>query len=169
MKKFLSVLIVAAGLLVAGTNNLQAQGKIGYIDVNELIGSMPEAKKADTMLQQYQQALVQSANDKQSALAQAIEKFNTDSTKMSQAVKDVKRKEFQEKISELSGEEQKIQNELERKRQELAGPIQKKALDAIKDVAKDNGYNYVLPKEALLVAPPADDIMPLVKKKLGIK
>jgi outer membrane protein len=36
-------------------------------------------------------------------------------------------------------------------------------------VAKENGYNYVLAKEQLLVSPPADDLLPLVKKKLGIK
>ena len=29
---------------------------------------------------------------------------------------------------------------------------------AIQEVAKENGYTYVLPREALLVMPPADDI-----------
>jgi len=39
----------------------------------------------------------------------------------------------------------------------------------VQAVAKENGYTYVLTKEALLVSPPAEDILPLVKKKLGLK
>ena len=48
-------------------------------------------------------------------------------------------------------------------------PIQKKAIEAIQTVAKENGYAYVISKDQLLVSPPADDILPLVKKKLGLK
>ena len=44
-----------------------------------------------------------------------------------------------------------------------------KALDAIKAVAKENGYAYVLDNNAVLVGPPGDDILDLVKKKLGVK
>jgi len=36
-------------------------------------------------------------------------------------------------------------------------------------VAKENGYAYVYTKEALLVAPTSDDLLPLVAKKLNLK
>ncbi|MBL0145205.1 MAG: OmpH family outer membrane protein [Chitinophagaceae bacterium] len=42
-------------------------------------------------------------------------------------------------------------------------------MDAIKAVAKEAGYAYVLDVNSLIVAPPADDIIGLVKKKLNIK
>ncbi len=35
----------------------------------------------------------------------------------------------------------------QQKQQELISPIQKKALDAVQAVAKENGYAYVLSKE----------------------
>ena len=35
-------------------------------------------------------------------------------------------------------------------------------------VAKENGYSYIIDASALIVSPPGDDILPLVKKKLGI-
>ena len=37
------------------------------------------------------------------------------------------------------------------------------------EVAKENGYTYVFPREALLVMPPGDDLASLVRKKLNIK
>jgi outer membrane protein len=48
-------------------------------------------------------------------------------------------------------------------------PIQRKLQGAIQDVAKENGYTYIFPREALLVMPPADDISSLVRKKLGLR
>jgi outer membrane protein len=38
----------------------------------------------------------------------------------------------------------------------------------IADIAKANGYSYVFRKEALIVSPPADDILPLIKKKFEV-
>jgi len=168
MKKVLSVLMVALGI-AAFSQSAQAQTKIGYISFNEIVALMPEAKKADSALVQFRDALIQSAQDKETALNDAINKFNADSAKMTAAVKEVKRKELQQKLTELQGEEQRIQQELQKRQEELSEPIQKKAMDAVQAVAKESGYAYVLPKEYLIVSPPGDDLLPLVKKKLGLK
>ena len=88
---------------------------------------------------------------------------------MTSSVKEVKRKALQQQLQDLQGEDQRIQQELQKKQEELSTPIQKKAIDAVQAVAKESGYTYVLPKEAVIVGPPADDILPLVKKKLGLK
>ena len=53
--------------------------------------------------------------------------------------------------------------------QDLMAPIQRKAAENVQTVAKENGYSYVFLKDALLVSPPADDLLPIVKKKLGLK
>ncbi|MFT4022480.1 MAG: OmpH family outer membrane protein [Flavihumibacter sp.] len=160
---------MAAVGLVMVSSSANAQAKIGYISFNEVVSLMPEAKKADSTLNQFRDALIASAQDKENALNEAIQKFNKDSTTMAAAVKDVKRKDLQAKLQELQGEEQRIQQELQKKQEELSGPIQKKAMEAVNAVAKEAGYTYVLPKEYLIVSPPADDILPLVKKKLGLK
>jgi outer membrane protein len=88
---------------------------------------------------------------------------------MSASLKEVKRGDLQKRTQELAGEQQRIQNEFEQKRQELSLPIQKKLQDAIEAVAKENGYSYIMPREALIVMPPSNDIGPLVIKKLGLK
>ena len=88
---------------------------------------------------------------------------------MTTARKEVQRTELQKMLQDLQGEEQRIQQQLQQKQQELIGPINKKAYDAIQAVAKENGYGYVFEKQALLVAPPGEDIIQLVAKKLQIK
>jgi outer membrane protein len=168
MKKFLS-LVTLMFALIAFSNSALAQTKIGYISTQDLIGVMPETRNADSVLRQYNTALYNSAKEKEDALNLAIQKFNDDSAKFTAAVKDVKRGDLQKAYQELTGEDQRIQGLLEQKRNELVVPIQKKALDNIQAVAKENGYSHVFERDALLVAPPGDDILPLVAKKMNIK
>jgi outer membrane protein len=167
MKQFLTILLISAGIFgFSTTTNAQ---KIGYISADEIIQLMPEAATVQQQLDQYQQSLYQNAQDKQNALNEAVAKFIKDSATMSPSLKEVKRSDLQKQSQELAGEQQKIQNDFEQKRQELSAPIQKKLQAAIEAVAKENGYTYVMPREALIVMPPANDLGPLVIKKLGLK
>ena len=168
MKKFFTVVIIAIGFLMSASH-VSAQVKIGYISSQDLLGIMPETRKADSSLQQLRAALVQNAQDKEAKLNADIQKFNNDTLKMSEAVKTVKRQELQKAYQELAGEEQRIQEQLQQKQQELLQPIQKKANEAVQATAKENGYTHVFEKEVLIVAPSGEDILPLVAKKLGIK
>jgi outer membrane protein len=167
MKKFFSVMLFALCLVAAA--EVHAQTKIGYISSQELVSVMPETRKADTALQELRNALVQNYTDKQNAFYAAVEKFNKDSAGLTASVKAVKKNELTKMGQELGSEEERIQQQLQQRQQELLGPINKRAYDAVQSVAKENGYGYVLEKEALLVAPPGDDILPLVAKKLNIK
>lgn len=167
MKKLFTAMTLALCLLVAG--KAEAQNKIGYISSQELVNIMPETAKADTILNDLRNALVQNAQEKQTAFYAAIEKFNKDSATLTEAQKAVKRNDLTKMGQDLGGEEERIQQALQKRQQELIQPINKKAYDAVQAVAKENGYTYVFEKEALLVAPPGEDILQLVAKKLNIK
>ena len=167
MKKFITLVLISAGLF--GFINIANAQKIGFISADEVIQLMPEAASIQTQLDQYQQSLYQNAEDQRTALNEAVQKFYKDSSTMSASLKEVKRTDLQKQVQDLSGIDQKIQNQFEQKRQELSLPIQKKLQVAIEEVAKENGYNYVFPREALIYMPPTSDIGPLVRKKLGLK
>jgi outer membrane protein len=167
MKKFLTFLFISAGIFgISMTTNAQ---KIGYISADEIIQLMPEAATVQSQLDQYQQSLYQNAQEKQQALNDAIQKFLKDSATLSASMKEVRRNDLQKQQQEIAGESQRIQDLFAQKRQELSAPIQKKLQDAIEAVAKENSYTYIMPKEALIVMPPGNDIGPLVIKKLGLK
>lgn len=169
MKKVFTIVLLAAGFMLAATS-VNAQQKFGFISVQELVQAMPEYKKADTSLSDYQNALnqqyserVQEFNEKDSLLS------SKDTTKFTRAQLEVKRQELGRIYLELQQWNQKAQQMYQAKEEETMKPILDKARKAIADVAKENNYVYVFPKEQLLVSPPADDILPLVKKKLGLK
>lgn len=165
--------LIVAVVLVMSTfglsNTAFSQNKIGYISTEELIGVMPEAEEANKELQDYQQALSQQGSAYYTELQELDSVFNRDSAKMNKATRDLKRNDMVALYQKVSGWQQTMQQKIGEKQQELLAPIQKKALDNIKTVAKENGYSYVFEAGTLLVAPPADDVLSLVKKKMGIK
>ena len=62
-----------------------------------------------------------------------------------------------------------MQQKLGEKQQELLIPIRTKAIETIRAIAKENGYSYVLDQNSVIVGPPGENIIALVKKKLNIK
>jgi len=169
MKKIVTIVAAVMGLVLAG-NSSQAQTKIGYISLADVITAMPEYKKADTSLADYQTALGQNFEDMKKEFSEQDSLLNSkDTAKYSKAVIELKRKNLGEMYLKLQGWQQQAQQLYQQKQQELITPIQKKAVETVQAVAKESGYTYVLSKEALFVSPAADDLLPLVKKKLGIK
>lgn len=146
-----------------------AQTKIGYVSVDEVFNVMPETRKADSALAEYQKALQESYAEQENALNAALEKFVRDSSKMTPAVKEAKRTDLQTRISELQNKQQQLNNALETEKEKQIKPIREKLLATIKAVAKENGYAHILYKEQAIVFPEPDDITALVKKRLGIK
>jgi outer membrane protein len=68
----------------------------------------------------------------------------------------------------LQNWQQLSQQMVQNKQEQLLEPIYAKAVTAIQTVAKESGYTYVYTKDALLVAPESDDLLPLVAKKLNL-
>ncbi|MEP6675677.1 MAG: OmpH family outer membrane protein [Ferruginibacter sp.] len=168
MKKLVVLGIMAMSVLGFNTA-ASAQVKIGYINTEELIGSMPEAQKANAELEELQSAL----NDQGVKMAQELQEkdsiFVIDSVKLTKVQKDLRKKDLFELYQKVQGWSQYIQDELNKRQQTLVAPIRTKAFNTIKEVAKESGYSYVLDVQSVIVGPPGDDIIALVKKKMGIK
>jgi outer membrane protein len=166
-KRFSLVIVVMSLLLSAGKVN--AQAKIGYISLQELIVAMPEFKKAQDEMGEYQKAIQQQANEYQEAYERLDSIFVADSAKWTAAQKQVKRKQLNEAYLKAANfSQQEGPKMIQEREQTLLGPIQQKAVTTTQEVAKANGFTYVLSKEQLISFPDADDILPLVAKKLNI-
>jgi outer membrane protein len=167
MKK--TVLVTFVVLFISMPFASFAQTKIGYVSIDEVFGMMPETKKADSSLAEYQKALQESYAEQETALNNALDKFFKDSVTMSPAVKEAKRKTLQNDVVGLQNKQSQLNNQLETEKEKLVKPIREKMLATIKEVAQAMGYEHVLYKESAIVFPAAADITNAVKNKLGIK
>jgi outer membrane protein len=153
----------------------QAQAaKFGHLNLGNLLDEMPARKAADTELQAYREQLGKKAmemSEKLKAEVQVLYKQMEEGT-ISQLQIQEKQKELQAEQQALQKYEQESVANMEKKRRELLGPILEKVQKAIDEVAKENSYTFVFDTSvmnAVLFAEDSDDILPLVKKKLGIE
>lgn len=159
-----------AAILTITAGSVSAQ-KTGYISLDQVVSLMPEIGKIDTVLQRYQTdslqpqlaIMIQDYNYKDSMLS------SKDSSKIPVTVRNQYRQDMQNVSYQLQNWQGFTQQMMQAKQEQLLEPVYRKAMNALNAVAKESGYSYVYNREVLLVAPPADDLMPLVAKKLGIK
>jgi outer membrane protein len=168
MRKIITAIILTAGLLSAG-NRLAAQSKTGCISFNELLNAMPDFKRADTVLARYRDTLEREYDAYKTEYSEQENLLRSvDTARYTKVQLDLKKRSLAEILSKLQGYEQEAGLLLDQKRQFLLLPIQKKAAAAIQAVSKENGYAFILEKDVLHVYPPSEDILPLVKKRLGL-
>jgi outer membrane protein len=171
LRKLFGVAIIASLSLAAS-----AQLKIGHVNSQELLSLMPEAdsaqKKVEKLSQDHQMLLEEMTVEFNKKLDDYQKKLDDQANPMSPLVKSSKEAELQDLQNRVQLFEQQASQELQQKKMELFQPIQEKAMKAINDVATENGFTYILDSGVgviLYSAPNSEDILPLVKKKLGLQ
>jgi outer membrane protein len=161
--------LIVAGIMALSFLGANAQTKIGYVNTEDVIAAMPETDKANKELQELQESLGKQYEDLQKEANEKSEKFVKDSATYSATMKEIKRDEIIKLIQRVNNFQQEAQERTKEAAQQKFAPIQQKALDAIKAVAKKSGYAYILDFNSVIVGPDGDNVLALVKKELGIK
>lgn len=171
MKGFMRVFTLLS-LVVLFTTTGFGQGtvKFGYIDSNEILTLMPETDSLQEELKKYAEFLDQQmssmAMEYQTKVTQYQENYNT----MSDLIRQTKEKEITDLQARIQAFQQSADQDLGAKQAELFNPLIEKVKNAINNVGKENGYTYIFDvgTGALVYYEMGDNILPLVKKKLGI-
>jgi len=156
-------------VMVACSFTADAQ-KIAHVNLDSLISIMPESKVAQQGVQAYAKQLEQQVTAMQTELQTKYTEFQEKSKDLAEVVRASKEKELNDLNTRIQDFQQQAQADYQKKTAELSKPVYDKAKKAIDQVAKENGYKYALDTSTGLVLyfEPADDILSLVVKKLGI-
>ncbi len=170
MKKTL-IAIVACLLAFGGTAMAQKNVKLGHINSNDLMQIMPGRDSAQAVLQT---EVTELENTLKSMQAEAEKRYNdyvANQAGWTELIRQTKQREIQDMAARIEEFQKNAQEQLQAREAELLKPIIDRAKKAIEDVAKEGGYTYSFDAgtAALLFDEGGDDIMPRVKKKLGLK
>jgi outer membrane protein len=167
MKKLLLGAALVFGIITAAT----AQNKIGYVNFGEVMQAMPEVEKAQKAITAYQNEQADMYKELTIELNALDSTYNADSAKWTENKKEFKRKDINDKYIGLQKFEQEAKEKIQAKQEEIVNPIRDKAAKMITEVAKENGYSYVFNDDGnnLIVKPQGDNLISLVKAKLGVK
>jgi len=170
MKNLLKVLAIVVLIAVAASANAQKASKIGHVDFGKLLEQMPGQDTVKVVMEKYVKSLQGELQTMQSELEMKGGDYQKNAATMSSIIKATKEKEITDLQGRIEAFQQSAQQEISTKQTELITPFVTKAKQAIKDVAKEGNFAYILNsvEDILLYSDGGDDVMPLVKKKLGI-
>ena len=166
MKKAL-IAIVACLFVFGGSAMGQQKIKLGHINSNDLMQIMPGRDSAQTVLQ----SEVTGLEEQQAEMEKRYNEYMEKQAGWTELIRNTKQRELQDMSTRIQEFQENAQKTLQQREQDLLKPIIDRAKKAISDVAAEGGYTYILDSgtAAVLYSQDSDDIMPMVKKKLGLK
>jgi outer membrane protein len=170
MKK---VVVIIAIISAAFASQAQTPVKMGYADIEYIISQMPEAKQIDAELKSTQTQLRNQLDTKAKEFQTKLADYQANQGTMLEAVRANTERELQMLQSNLEKLQQDAQTTIQNKQTQLLQPVYDKVEKAIAEVAKENGFTFILSNQigglnVVLYADEKAEVSDLVLKKLGV-
>lgn len=167
------VLLAVLGMLAIGSHAQTESAKIGYADVDYIFSQMPESKQIDSELKSLQTQLKNQIDSKYQEFQKKLQDYNANLNNMIDAVRANTERELQQMQQNIEKLQQDAQTTVQNKQTQLMEPVFKKVGKAIEDVAKENGFTFILSQQiggldVILYGDEKMDVSDLVLKKLGV-
>ena len=162
---------IALALTLGATAFVNAQdSKVAHIATQELIESMPAYKDAMTQLDKLRNTYDAEIKDMMNEAQKTLQRYEAEAETVTEEENQKRSMELQSAEQRIRERSQKASQDLQKKQQDLVRPILEKARNAIQDVARAKGFDYVLDSTtgAGVIMADGYDLMPDVKTKLGI-
>jgi len=140
VKKVLLFLLVISTAVLAQQPTL----KIGYVNSEEIIKGLPEAKESQAKLEGILKGWQDEIEKRGQALQAKYEEYQKQANMLNESSKQAKQKELVEDEQKLNQYRQEKQQELAVQREKIMKPIQEKVFKAIEKVAKEQKLSFVL-------------------------
>lgn len=149
-KPFSSFILI--GLLAAAAPLAQAAGggKIGVLDWQKVLALSSAGKEVQSEMQAYVGKQQQWVKDQQAKLQKEQDDLTKNKSVLGQDAQQKQESQLQQDYQAYQQEGQKRQQDTQRYQQSLLEPLQAKLEDVVQKYAKDNGYDLILDKSAVV-------------------
>lgn len=174
MKNTMKLFTLVALLFAAFTVSAQTTKpvKLGHINTGELMNLMPEMKKAQDSLAVKDAEIRKQLQEMEQQYQRLMQEYQNNMNTYTDLTRTAKEQEIQGLIERIQSFQQIAQQQMAQTQEQLLKPIMEKASKAIQEVGKENGFTYIFDLSTgaiLYVAEDSIDVLPLVKKKLGLQ
>lgn len=158
----------------AVSTQAQETQKIGYADWEYIFSQLPEFKQIDSELKTHGTQLENQLKAKSQEFETKVKAYQGMPATTPDAIKADKERELQGMQESIQKFQTDAQTSLQNKQTALMDPVFKKVGKAIEDVAKENGFAFIMAPQVmgggdiLLYSDEKYNISTLVLKKLGV-
>jgi len=144
-------LAVFAFVLLTSAASAQKGVVIGLVEVETIVASMDEAKKAEADLKDLQKIYADSLKKMEDDFMKKVEAYQKQKSMMAPDKQQKEEETLPAQQQRLYALREELSNAIVKKREELLDPIREKVKAAIESVAKEEKINIVLDKNNSIV------------------
>ncbi|MFT5581348.1 MAG: outer membrane protein [Psychromonas sp.] len=145
MKKLLVVLLV-----MFGASSAMAQQKVGHVNSQELLDSLPSRKVAIVRLKDFETSGAKELQEMELDLQKAYAKYEKERPSMSPVIQQIEEEKIMRKQQSLQDREQSLNREMQAVSQDLNAPILERVQKAVKIIAERKKLSYVIDESVTL-------------------
>ena len=168
LKKIAILLFCAMPMLV------MSQDRFGHINWEELIMSMPELSDVQRAMDAHQaewESVMLAMNEE---FFSKFREFQERQATMPESIRELRQSELADLEQRIHTTRQTAQADLIQKQESLFIPVFERARRAVEEVGAEHGFTYIFnsansAQSIIFMSPTANDVMPLVRARLGIR
>lgn len=166
----LKYIFIIAAIFLASLS-IQAQSKVGTVNINTVLSKLPELIKVQEDIKKYNDELGTTLEEKITAYQAKIDAYKKEEATYSDLMKKTKQQEIIGLENDINKFRENGSKLVQLRQDELMRPLYKKISDMIEVVAKEEKYSQVLTTDGneFAYADAKFDITQIVMQKLGLK
>lgn len=165
LKKFLVAALLALPICVSAQDL-----KFATVNLQAIFQVMPETTAANVAIQEKAKQYEDENLKMREELEKKYNEYATERETLPENIRVRREQEIQEISQRMENFMEVARNDLQQQQEQLIAPIQEKLMGAVKEVATEGNYVYVLDEaQVVFKGTMTEDITPKVKAKLGIQ
>ena len=156
MKKLTFALLATAASLVAVASANAADLNIGVVNVQRLLAEAPQAKSSMQALQDEFAPRLRGLKDQEASFTSEAEKFQRDGAVMGDSERRETERGLRDKQRELVRRQEEVTEDLNLRRNELLGQLQKSLMEEVQSFARSQRYDMIIGDGVLFASDSVD-------------
>jgi outer membrane protein len=161
-----NAVVLAMGALLAAAP-LAAQTKVGFVNIDQVTMKSKSVSSLVSGMQTDLRSLQKEVDAKRTKITDLENEVKRTEGVVAKSATDEKRKEIQRLRNEIDEIDFKLRQQMRDVEQTVLEPLKRQITTAIEEVAREQRYDIVLTREAVIFAMPAVDLTDDVIKKLN--
>ena len=150
--------LVLAFLVVLGSTAVMAQSKVGHVNSQKLLDTLPSRKAAIEKLKEFEMSGIKELQEMEADFNAALAKYEQNRANMSPVIQKIEEEKLMKKNQAIQEREQSLTQEMQIYSQELNKPILDRVQKSVELVAERKKLNYVIDESVTLYFKGGTDI-----------
>lgn len=166
-----SILALALGLAFVGTaDTAQAQGKIGWVDLDRILAEYAEFKEAEDLFRKDAAVWEAEFDSMQDVYFTKLEDYKKQQLILNEERRKQREEELRTMEQSVLEAKNRLEGQAEKRRAELTNPILQKIQEVVQAIATNEDYDFIFNASQIYMTPAGIQFAPIMyaKKKLDV-